>query len=76
MNILSMEQLLDRQGKELGSSDWFEITQPMIHTFADVTQDWQFIHVDEDKARDSMFGGTIAHGFLTLSLLSAMVATV
>ncbi len=49
------------------------IDQSMINTFADVTQDHQFIHVDEEAARQTPFGGTIAHGFLTLSLLSAMV---
>ncbi|WP_416041568.1 MaoC family dehydratase [Acinetobacter lactucae] len=52
------------------------IDQSMINTFADVTQDHQFIHVDEEAARQTPFGGTIAHGFLTLSLLSAMAAQV
>ena len=64
------------QGQELGSSQWMTIDQNMINTFADVTQDHQFIHVDEEAARQTPFGGTIAHGFLTLSLLSAMAAQV
>ncbi|MEM9286902.1 MAG: MaoC family dehydratase [Pseudomonadota bacterium] len=57
-------------GKETGLSDWIEITQPDVNAFADVTRDHQFIHVDVEKAKESPFGGTIAHGFLTLSLLS------
>lgn len=76
MTTLSLEQLFALQGKELGVSEWFEITQSTINTFADVTQDQQFIHVNEEKARQTPFGGTIAHGFLTLSLLSAMAEKV
>ena len=76
MTILPVERLFELQGKALGVSDWFEINQSMINAFADVTQDWQFIHVDEEKARQSPFGHTIAHGFLTLSLLSAMAEKV
>ncbi|MDN8247076.1 MaoC family dehydratase [Acinetobacter baumannii] len=74
--MLSIEQLLDLQGQALGSSDWITIEQSMINMFADVTRDRQFIHVDEEAARQTPFGGTIAHGFLTLSLLSAMAAQV
>lgn len=59
-------------GREVGVSRWFEVTQARIDAFADCTQDWQFIHVDPDKAAATPFGGTIAHGFLTLSLASAM----
>ena len=59
-------------GQEIGVSKWFEITQARIDAFADCTEDWQFIHIDPDKARATPFGGTIAHGFLTLSLASAM----
>lgn len=76
MTVLSIEQLSELQGTELGISDWFEITQETINRFADVTQDWQFIHVDAERAQQSQFGGTIAHGFLTLSLLSAMAEQV
>ncbi|MEN8313164.1 MaoC family dehydratase [Acinetobacter baumannii] len=75
-NTLSIDQLVELQGQELGSSQWMTIDQSMINTFADVTQDHQFIHVDEEAARQTPFGGTIAHGFLTLSLLSAMAAQV
>ncbi|MDO7489548.1 MaoC family dehydratase [Acinetobacter baumannii] len=75
-NTLSIDQLVELQGQELGSSQWMPIDQNMINTFADVTQDHQFIHVDEEAARQTPFGGTIAHGFLTLSLLSAMAAQV
>ncbi|HRJ68341.1 MAG TPA: MaoC family dehydratase [Beijerinckiaceae bacterium] len=59
-------------GTEVGVSDWIEITQDMINRFADVTFDHQFIHVDVEKAKLSPFKTTIAHGFLTVSLLSAM----
>ncbi|MGQ1613821.1 MaoC family dehydratase [Acinetobacter baumannii] len=75
-NTLSIDQLVELQGQELGSSQWMTIDQNMINTFADVTQDHQFIHVDEEAARQTPFGGKIAHGFLTLSLLSAMAAQV
>jgi acyl dehydratase len=59
-------------GREIGVSDWLEVSQTMIDAFADITMDWQYIHVDPEKAAQTPFGGTIAHGFLTLSLLSAM----
>jgi acyl dehydratase len=67
-----VSQLLARTGGELGVSEWFLIDQHRIDEFAKVTQDDQFIHTDPDRARETSFGGTIAHGFLTLSLLSAM----
>ncbi len=56
-------------GKELEPSPWFEITQERVNQFADATNDHQFIHVDPEKAAQTPFGGTIAHGFLSLSLL-------
>jgi acyl dehydratase len=56
-------------GKHLGYSDWLEITQERVNTFAEATGDFQWIHVDPDRAKASPFGGTIAHGFLTLSML-------
>lgn len=59
-------------GQEIGVSRWFEIDQARIDAFADVTEDRQFIHVDPEAAKQTPFGGTIAHGFLTLSLASAM----
>ena len=59
-------------GHEVGVSKWFGIDQARINAFADTTEDWQFIHVDPEAAKQTPFGGTIAHGFLTLSLASAM----
>ena len=59
-------------GGEPRYSSWYELTQDRIDKFADVTEDWQFIHVDQEKAGATPFGGTIAHGFLSLSMLSAM----
>ena len=57
-------------GQELGTSDWFEVTQERVNTFADATGDHQWIHVDVERAKaESPFGGPIAHGYLTLSLL-------
>ncbi|MBN3788541.1 MaoC family dehydratase [Burkholderia sp. Ac-20353] len=73
---LTLSQLSALIDKELGESEWFAIDQPSINAFADVTGDWQSIHVDEELARVGPFGGTIAHGFLTLSLLSAMAFNV
>ncbi|WP_431825225.1 MaoC family dehydratase [Burkholderia sp. F1] len=69
---LSRSQLSALVGEELGVSQWICIDQASINAFGDVTRDWQPIHVDEEAARAGPFGGTIAHGFLTLSLLSAM----
>jgi len=60
-------------GTELGVSDWVTIDQAMIDRFADATDDHQFIHVNPDMARMTPFGGTIAHGFLTLSLLTTLL---
>ena len=56
-------------GKEIGPGEWHEITQERVNTFADATGDHQWIHVDVEKAKDGPFGGTIAHGYLTLSLV-------
>ena len=70
---VGIDQLLAGQGKETGVSPWREVTQTMIDQFADATDDHQFIHCDPERAaRETPFGGAIAHGFLTLSLLSAM----
>ncbi|MCD2188910.1 MaoC family dehydratase [Actinomycetospora soli] len=56
-------------GRELGPGEWFTVDQSRVDGFADDTEDHQWIHVDPERAKDSPFGGTIAHGFLTLSLL-------
>ena len=57
-------------GNDEGTGEWFEVTQDQINQFADVTHDHQFIHVDPARAKDTPFGTTIAHGFLTLSMLT------
>ncbi|HHL42121.1 MAG TPA: MaoC family dehydratase [Hellea balneolensis] len=72
----ALEDLQGKIGQELGVSDWVEISQDRISKFADVTEDHQFIHVNEEMAKQfTPFGGTIAHGFLTLSLLSRFAET-
>ena len=64
-------------GRDLGSSDWFEITQDRVNTFADATDDHQWIHLDVERAKaESPFGGPIAHGYLTLSLVIPMWAQI
>ena len=68
---VSIEALRGMVGQEIGLSKWFEISQADINAFADLTHDHQFIHVDPDKAKLTPFGGTIAHGFFTVSMLSA-----
>ncbi len=76
MPTASLADIRARVGEEIGVSSWITIDQPMIDVFADVTGDPQFIHVDPVRAAATPFGGTIAHGFLTLSLLSQMSADV
>lgn len=68
-NMLTIDRLKDLLGKQVGISDWMEITQDRIKTFAECTEDRQWIHVDEERARLSPFRSTIAHSFLILSLL-------
>jgi acyl dehydratase len=69
MPTVSLEALQGMVGQPLGTSEWLTVDQAMINKFADATGDHQFIHVDPEKAALTPFGGTIAHGFLTLSLL-------
>ena len=69
---ITMDELRAQVEGEERYSRWYEIDQSRIDGFADKTEDWQYIHVDPERAADTPFGGTIAHGFLTLSLLSAM----
>ena len=64
-----LSEFLAAAGSQLGPSDWLEITQDRVNLFADATDDHQWIHVDPERAADGPFGGTIAHGLLTLSLL-------
>jgi acyl dehydratase len=66
---ISLRELESRVGQEVGVSPWVEIPQSRIDQFAEATGDFQWIHVDPEKAKKSPFGGTIAHGFLTLSML-------
>ena len=66
--INGVDELKSLVGQHLGTSDWLEITQERVNTFAEATGDHQWIHVDPEKAKDGPFGGTIAHGYLTMSL--------
>jgi acyl dehydratase len=68
--VPSIRELEARVGQEIGVSPWLEVTQERIDTFAKAIDDFQWIHVDRERAKSSAYGGTIAHGFLTLSLLS------
>jgi acyl dehydratase len=69
---LPLADYLALKGKDLGASDWIEVDQGRIDRFAETTEDHQFIHVDPERAKATPFGTTIAHGYLTLSLLSKM----
>lgn len=74
--LMPLADLRARVGEEIGVSDWIMVDQGMIDAFADLTDDHQFIHVDPERARaETDFGGTIAHGFLTLALLPALART-
>ena len=73
MKTLPKNEMMNAVGMKLEPSDWIEISQQRINEFADCTEDHQFIHVDEVKAKETPFGGTIAHGFLTLSLLAGLI---
>ncbi len=70
--VVTLAELGDLVGREVGLSRWFDIDQKRIDAFAESTEDWQFIHIDPQAAKATPFGGTIAHGFLTMSMLSAM----
>ena len=74
MQTISKNDIGDHIGEALGHSDWLQIDQERIDSFAESTDDFQFIHVDENAAAKTPFGGTIAHGFLTLSLLTSLCA--
>ncbi|MEH6475427.1 MAG: MaoC family dehydratase [Sneathiella sp.] len=70
---ITREEFLASKGTEYGPGEWFKVDQERINKFAEATEDYQFIHVDPEAAKESPFGGTIAHGFLTLSLLAYLV---
>jgi len=73
----TMAELPGLKGQELGTSDWYEVTQDAVNLFADATGDHQWIHVDVERAKkESPFGGPIAHGYLTLSLVVPLMAQV
>jgi acyl dehydratase len=74
MPLASLTEIKNAVGREVGVSSWILVDQAKIDAFADATEDRQFIHVDPAAAAQTPFGGTIAHGFLSLSLLSAMGA--
>ena len=76
MRFESVEALADAVGQHLGYSEWMEITQDRVDRFADATDDHQFIHVDPEAASKTPFGGTIAHGYLTLSLVVPLVSQI
>jgi len=73
LTINGIDELKAHAGDDLGVSDWHEVTQAEIDAFADATGDHQWIHVDPERARDTPFGGTIAHGYYTLSLGSRFI---
>jgi acyl dehydratase len=68
LTLTGIDEVKEHVGEELGVSDWHEVTQEEIDSFADVTGDHQWIHVDPERAKETPFGGTIAHGYYTLSL--------
>src|SRR6476620_6588256 len=70
--ITGLDELKAAEGETLGTSEWHEVTQKAVDTFADVTGDHQWIHVDVERAKETPFGGTIAPGYLTLSLGPAL----
>ena len=74
MPVAPLDQIRRRVGEEIGVSGWLTISQERIDQFADATEDRQFIHVDPAAAAHTPFGGTVAHGFLSLSMLSRMAA--
>ena len=67
--IVSLDEFRNCAGRVLAPSDWFEVSQQRVNQFADATMDHQYIHLDQERAAATPFGGTIAHGYLTLSLL-------
>jgi acyl dehydratase len=73
--INGLDELKAKVGEELGVSDWVDVTQEAIDAFADATDDHQWIHVDPERAKDTPFGGTIAHGLYTLSIGPALSYT-
>ncbi len=71
--VTDMAGLRDAAGRHLGYTEWQEMTQERVNQFADATDDHQFIHVDVERAKSTPFGGTVAHGYLTLSLMAPIL---
>ncbi len=69
------ESMLATKGRDEGIGEWFDVTQELVNSFADTTHDHQFIHVDPERAKGTPFGGTIAHGFLTLSMMTHLIGS-
>ena len=74
--VNGIEELKTKQGEHLGYSDWHQVTQEQVNTFADATGDHQWIHVDPERAKAGPFGGPIAHGYLTLALVPFFLPTI
>ena len=74
MAVVSKEELFALKGKDVGTSEWMLVDQDRVNKFAEATGDFQFIHVDPERAKLTPFGGPIAHGFLSLSLLPVLTA--
>ena len=72
VRTMSLDEIKTHVGKEIGVSDWFELDQKRINAFADLTEDHMFLHVNPEAAKATPFGGTIAHGLLTLSMMPVM----
>jgi len=72
-NAMAIADLREAAGKHLGYTEWEEMTQERVNQFADATNDHQFIHVDVERAKQTPFGGTIAHGYLSLSLMAYVI---
>jgi acyl dehydratase len=75
VSVTTIEALKEIVGREIGVSDWLEVTQDRVNLFADATGDHQYIHVDPKRASETFFGGTVAHGYLTLSLIPELNKT-
>ena len=74
--VMKFDEIDGAVGRELGPTDWVVVDQETVNAFADATGDHQWIHLDVERAKDGPFGGTIAHGYLTLSLLPMLVAEI
>jgi len=72
----SLDEFAAAKGEHLGYSEWHEVTQQQVNTFADATGDHQWIHIDPERAAGGPFGGTIAHGYLTLSMLPVLISQI